>query len=311
MPNFPVIFLMGPTASGKTDTALYLADHFPCHLISCDSALIYQDMDIGTAKPSKEILTSYPHALVDIISPMERYSAEQFRQDARNEIELARADGKMPIIVGGTFLYMKALIDGISPIPEVKPEIRQMVVDHYNQNGIEPLYQELQRLDPESAHRLAPADTQRIMRALEVVLSSGKTLNDFWKMPSKEALSYPYLKFALTYQDIQRANQSMEKRFHQMINDGFVDEVKYLKDKYPELNGDYPSQRAVGYRQIWDYLDGLITKEEAIERAIIATRQYAKRQRTWLRSETNIIPISVEVPDYRSVIHREIVGATH
>lgn len=309
MPNFPVIFLMGPTASGKTDTALYLADHFPCHLISCDSALIYQDMDIGTAKPSKEILTSYPHALVDIISPMERYSAEHFRQDAREEIEKARSLGKMPVIVGGTFLYMKSLIEGISPIPEVKPEVREEVIARHHAEGIEPLYRELQQLDPISAERLAPADTQRILRALEVVLSSGQTLNDFWKMPSKEALEYPYLKFALTYQDIQRANHSMEKRFHQMIEDGFIAEVEHLKSKYPELNGDYPSQRAVGYRQIWDYLDGLMTKEEAIERAIIATRQYAKRQRTWLRSETNLIPVSVEAPDFRAGIHQAIEQA--
>ena len=306
MPNFPVIFLMGPTASGKTDTALYLADRFPCHLISCDSALIYKDMDIATAKPNKEILTSYPHALVDIISPMERYSAEQFRQDARNEIEKARSLEKMPVIVGGTFLYMKALIEGISPIPEVKSEIRQQVIERHHKEGIEPLYRELQLLDPESAERLAPADTQRILRALEVVLSSGQTLNDFWKMPAKEALPYPYLKFALTYQDIQKANQSMETRFHQMIADGFIDEVKFLKEKYPELDGDYPSQRAVGYRQIWDYLDGLMTKDEAIVRAIIATRQYAKRQRTWLRSESNLIPISVEERDFRPKILQTI-----
>lgn len=306
MPNFPVVFLMGPTASGKTDTALYLADHFPCHLVSCDSALIYKDMDIGTAKPNREILTRYPHALVDILSPMERYSAEQFRQDARDEIETARSAGKMPVIVGGTFLYMKSLIEGISPIPEVKPEIRQQLMERHHAEGIEVLYRELQQLDSESAERLAPADTQRILRALEVVLSSGQTLNDFWKMPPKEALPYPYLKFALTYQDIQRANAGMAERFNQMIEQGLVAEVEHLKTAYPELNGDYPSQRAVGYRQIWDYLDGLMTKEEAIERAIIATRQYAKRQRTWLRSETNLITMSVENPEFRSQIRQRI-----
>lgn len=306
MSKFPVIFLMGPTASGKTDTALYLADRFPCHLISCDSALIYRDMDIGTAKPTEEILTSYPHALVDIISPMARYSAEQFRQDARAEIEIAYQNNKMPVIVGGTFLYMKSLIEGISPIPEVKAEVREAVIKRHQVEGIEPLYQELQKLDPISAERLAPADTQRILRALEVVLSTGQTLNDFWQLPPKEALPYPSIKFALTYQDIQRANEGMATRFHQMIEDGFIDEVKHLKEKYPELNSNYPSQRAVGYRQIWDYLDGLMTKEEAIERAIIATRQYAKRQRTWLRGETNLVPISVETSGFRDDIQAHI-----
>ncbi|OYQ69975.1 tRNA (adenosine(37)-N6)-dimethylallyltransferase MiaA [Wohlfahrtiimonas chitiniclastica] len=306
MPNFPVIFLMGPTASGKTDTALALADHFPCHLISCDSALIYRDMDIGTAKPDRATLERYPHALVDILSPMARYSAEQFRQDARAEIELARAAGKMPVIVGGTFLYMKALIEGISPIPPVKDDVRAELLQRHQAEGIEPLYAQLSLLDPESAARLAPADTQRILRALEVVLSTGQTLNHFWQLPPKEALPYPYLKFALTYQDIARANARMALRFEQMMALGFVDEVVHLREKYPELNGDYPSQRAVGYRQIWDYLEGLMTKEDAIERAIIATRQYAKRQRTWLRSETELLPVNVETLNFHQTIIQRI-----
>lgn len=300
--TFPVIFLMGPTASGKTDCALFLADQIPSHIISCDSALIYRDMNIGTAKPSRDLLTDYPHALVDILSPLERYSAEQFRQDARAEIEKAYAKNRLPIVVGGTFLYMKALIEGISPIPAIDPNVRASLSESFQQNGIAPLYEQLKTYDAVSAERLSPNDSQRIMRALEVVLSTEKTINEFWEMPPKEALPYPYLKFALTYSDIARANAQMEARFHQMIRMGFIDEVATLKEKYPELNSDYPSQRAVGYRQIWDYLEGIYTKDEAIERGIIATRQYAKRQRTWLRSEPNLTLINIHETDPKPLI---------
>ncbi|MDG9729281.1 tRNA (adenosine(37)-N6)-dimethylallyltransferase MiaA [Ignatzschineria sp. RMDPL8A] len=294
-----VICLMGPTASGKTSTALFLADHLPLHIISVDSALIYKGMDIGTAKPDKTTLERYPHALVDIINPLERYSAAQFRLDATREIEYAFSEGKIPLLVGGTFLYFQALLEGISPIPQTPDAILNELQQTLDTHGSDYLHQELEKVDPESAKRLNPNDSQRIMRALSVYRASGQTLTHFWSLPKKEALPYPALKLALSNSDVTWRNALIAERYKEMIEMGLVTEVETLMKTYPELNLDYPSMRAVGYRQIYEHLLGDHTLDEAVELAIIATRQYAKRQRTWLRREENLTTIEVANNDYK------------
>lgn len=294
-----VICLMGPTASGKTSTALFLADHLPLHIISVDSALIYKGMDIGTAKPDKATLERYPHALVDIINPLERYSAAQFRLDATREIEYAFSEGKIPLLVGGTFLYFQALLEGISPIPQTPDAILNELQQTLDTHGSDYLHQELEKIDPESAKRLNPNDSQRIMRALSVYRASGQTLTHFWSLPKKEALPYPALKLALSNSDVTWRNALIAERYEEMIEMGLVAEVETLMKTYPELNLDYPSMRAVGYRQIYEHLLGDHTLGEAVELAIIATRQYAKRQRTWLRREENLTTIEVANNDYK------------
>lgn len=297
-----VICLLGPTATGKTESAFALADQLPIDIISVDSAMIYRGMDIGTAKPNREILKRYPHQLIDICTPIERYSAVEFRKDAREAIEKSFQNGRIPLLVGGTFLYFKTLLEGISPIPATTPEILDELNDQLEREGVNTLYQELKEVDPESADRLNPNDTQRITRALAVYRMSGKTLSHFWKLPNIEPLPYPTLKLGLYNNNVALRNRAIETRYHQMIEEGLVEEVEMLLHTYPELSLDYPSLRAVGYRQIYQYLIDELNLDEAIERAIIATRQYAKRQRTWLRSEKNLTSIDAEKRDHHNAL---------
>ncbi len=293
-----IICLMGPTASGKTDTAMYLSDQFPARIISVDSALIYQDMNIGTAKPDIASLTQYPHELIDIIPPTARYSAAEFREDALRLITDAFNQQQTPILVGGTFLYFKTLLAGISKLPHSNLEIQALLTRRAQEEGLQNLHDELRHIDPVSAERLHPNDSQRVIRALEVYLTSGKTLTEFWKDQQHTVFSYPFIKIALLPEDIEQGNIKIERRFKAMLAAGLIDEVQNLQAKYPELTIESTSQRAVGYRQTWEHLRGDYDATELCEKGIIATRQYAKRQRTWLKSEENlhIIPVNDKAP---------------
>ena len=296
--NKRVICLMGPTATGKTEMAMRIADIMPTQIISVDSAMIYKKMDLGTAKPDQSTLQQYPHKLIDICEPTDRYSTAEFRRDALLAIEESFAAGKTPLLVGGTFLYFQSLLEGISPIPTVSAEILDTLNRQLESEGSAALHEELLIVDPESGARLNPNDSQRVLRALSVYKETGKTLTYFWSLPKQAGLDYPFIKLALANNNEKRRNGQIAKRYHNMIEAGLVEEVINLRKSYPELNLDYPSMRAVGYRQIWNYLENETTLDAAIELAIIATRQYAKRQRTWLRREDDLITFDVADNNY-------------
>lgn len=280
--TMPVIFLMGPTASGKTALAFDLVREFNAEIISVDSALIYRGMDIGTAKPTPEELATAPHRLIDILDPAQAYSAADFRTDALAHIAQIQQKGKVPLLVGGTMLYFKALLEGISPLPEADPEIRAKLEQQAAVQGWQALHQQLAEVDPVSAARIHPNDPQRINRALEVYLASGRSLTD-WTTEKGEAFPYPVKQFAIAPTDRAVLHQRIEMRFMQMLAQGFEQEVQLLKQR-GDLHADLPSMRCVGYRQMWDYLDGLVSYDEMVYRGVAATRQLAKRQLTWLRS---------------------------
>ncbi|AWW33547.1 tRNA (adenosine(37)-N6)-dimethylallyltransferase MiaA [Mannheimia varigena] len=282
-PNKPLaLFLMGPTASGKTDLAIALRQELPVEVISVDSALIYKGMDIGTAKPSKAELELAPHRLIDILDPAESYSAMNFHADALREMAEITAQGKIPLLVGGTMLYYKALLEGLSPLPSADPAIRTEIEARAEQYGWAALHQELTNIDPVAGARINPNDSQRINRALEVFYITGKTMTELTAQQG-EALPYNILQFAIAPQDRAVLHQRIEQRFHKMIDLGFEDEVKRLFFR-EDLHINLPSIRCVGYRQMWEYLQGEISLDEAIFKGICATRQLAKRQITWLRS---------------------------
>ncbi|WP_369828924.1 tRNA (adenosine(37)-N6)-dimethylallyltransferase MiaA [Glaesserella sp. 15-184] len=279
------IFLMGPTASGKTDLAISLRQQLPVEVLSVDSALIYKGMDIGTAKPSKEELELAPHRLIDILDPAESYSVMNFREDALREMAEITAQGKIPLLVGGTMLYYKSLLDGLSPLPSADPTVRAEIEAKAEQIGWNGLHQELSQIDPISAERINPNDSQRINRALEVFYISGKTMTELTAQQG-EAIPYDILQFAIAPQDRTVLHQRIEQRFHKMIDLGFEQEVRTLYER-GDLNADLPSIRCVGYRQMWEYLAGEVSLDEAIYKGICATRQLAKRQITWLRGWTS------------------------
>ncbi|MFA9489003.1 MULTISPECIES: tRNA (adenosine(37)-N6)-dimethylallyltransferase MiaA [unclassified Mannheimia] len=276
------LFLMGPTASGKTDLAIALRQELPVEVISVDSALIYKGMDIGTAKPSKEELALAPHRLIDILDPAESYSAMNFHADALREMADIIAQGKIPLLVGGTMLYYKALLEGLSPLPSADPSIRADIETKAEQHGWAVLHQELVKIDPIAGARINPNDSQRINRALEVFYITGKTMTALTAQQG-EAIPYNILQFAIAPEDRSVLHQRIEQRFHKMIDLGFEDEVKRLFLR-KDLHINLPSIRCVGYRQMWEYLQGDISLDEAIFKGICATRQLAKRQITWLRS---------------------------
>ncbi|MEG9531874.1 tRNA (adenosine(37)-N6)-dimethylallyltransferase MiaA [Mannheimia indoligenes] len=275
------LFLMGPTASGKTDLAIALRQELPVEVISVDSALIYKGMDIGTAKPSKAELALAPHRLIDILDPAENYSAMNFHSDALREMADITAQGKIPLLVGGTMLYYKALLEGLSPLPSANPTIRAEIEARAEQQGWAVLHQELVKIDPIAGARINPNDSQRINRALEVFYITGKTMTELTAQQG-EALPYNILQFAIAPEDRAVLHQRIEQRFHKMIDLGFEEEVKrlFLRE---DLHINLPSIRCVGYRQMWEYLQGDISLDEAIFKGICATRQLAKRQITWLR----------------------------
>ena len=281
------IFLMGPTASGKTDLAIQLRQQLPVEVISVDSALIYRGMDIGTAKPSKAELALAPHRLIDICDPAESYSAANFRTDALREMQEISAQGKIPLLVGGTMLYYKALLEGLSPLPSADDKVRSEIEAKAALIGWGGLHQELCKIDPISAQRINPNDSQRINRALEVFYLTGKTLTELTAQKG-EALPYNILQFAIAPEQREVLHLRIEQRFHKMIELGFQQEVEKLYRR-PDLNENLPSIRCVGYRQMWEYLRGDYDHDEMVFRGICATRQLAKRQITWLRGWTSPI----------------------
>ncbi|WP_059003448.1 tRNA (adenosine(37)-N6)-dimethylallyltransferase MiaA [Pseudomonas syringae] len=289
----PAIFLMGPTAAGKTDLAIELSKVLPCELISVDSALVYRGMDIGTAKPSKAQLAEFPHRLIDILDPAQSYSAADFRSDALAAMAEITARGNIPLLVGGTMLYFKALLDGLADMPAADAAVRAQLEADAQAFGWQSLHDQLAVVDPVSAARIHPNDPQRLIRALEVYRVSGMSMTahrDQQTAQSTEAaasgrqqLPYTVANLAIAPADRKMLHQRIALRFEQMLDQGFLDEVLALRSR-GDLHAGLPSIRAVGYRQVWDHLDGKLTREEMQERGIIATRQLAKRQFTWLRS---------------------------
>ncbi|MCJ8303283.1 tRNA (adenosine(37)-N6)-dimethylallyltransferase MiaA [Shewanella sp.] len=276
-----IITLMGPTASGKTALAIELVKEHNCEIISVDSALIYRGMDIGSAKPTAEELAVAPHRLIDIRDPLQSYSAADFRTDALREIADIVKSGKTPLLVGGTMLYFKALLEGLSPLPAADEAIRAEIAAEAQTHGWQHLHDELMRVDPVSAERIHPNDPQRLSRALEVFRISGKSLTELTQIKSPP-LPYEVIQFAISPKDRKVLHLSIEERFKLMLNQGFVEEVRTLRQRN-DLHLALPSMRCVGYRQCWQHLDGDYDYNTMVDKGIIATRQLAKRQLTWLR----------------------------
>ncbi len=279
------IFLMGPTASGKTGLAIDLCEQFPLDIISVDSALVYREMDIGTAKPDAETLKKAPHRLIDILDPSESYSVAEFRQDALHEMASITAAGRVPLLVGGTMLYFRALEHGLSELPAADSEVRQRLETQAQEIGWPAMHEILRQKDPKAASRIHPNDPQRIQRALEVIDISGQAMSELQAKTAGRKLEYRLHKIIVSPEPRSVLHQRIEKRFDLMMQAGFVDEMKSLHSR-SDLNVDLPSMRAVGYRQAWDWLEGNCTSEQMRERVLAATRQLAKRQLTWLRRET-------------------------
>jgi tRNA dimethylallyltransferase len=284
----PAIFLMGPTASGKTAATIALTKHFPVEIISVDSALVYRGMDIGTAKPDAETLRQAPHHLIDLISPLEQYSAAQFAKDALTLMHEATAHGRLPVLVGGTMLYFNALQHGLSNLPEADSVVRAQIEAEAEAMGWPALHAQLASLDPPVAAKIHNTDSQRIERALEVYRISGKTMSELRAQSQKVALPFNILKIALMPSDRSVLHQRIAERFQLMLQQGFVDEVKGLLLDYPQLTEDTPSMRCVGYRQALQYIHGDIDLPTLGEHGVYATRQLAKRQLTWLRGMDDV-----------------------
>ena len=284
----PAIFLLGPTASGKSDLAMKLTSHLPVELVSVDSALVYRDMNIGTAKPDAEILRQYPHHLVDIRNPDEVYSAADFRSEVLTLMSAISERGNIPLLVGGTMLYFKVLIEGIASMPAADSAIREKIVREAKTGGWQKVHQRLAEVDPESAARIHPNDPQRLQRALEIWELTGESMTQLHKK-QQDLVSLPFsvCQLAIIPSDRADLHRIIAARFEQMIKDGFIEEVEHLREKY-DLNAELPSIKSVGYRQVWQYLEGEVDRKAMQERAIIATRQLSKRQFTWLRGWSNL-----------------------
>ena len=288
----PLVCLMGPTASGKTDLAMYLYDQFPCELVSVDSVLVYRGMDIGSAKPDAQTLQRYPHHLIDMLDPAEPYSAARFRDDALALIEDITARGRVPLLVGGTMLYFKALAGGLASMPSADPVVRASIEAMALEQGWPAVHAALAQVDPASAERIHPNDPQRISRAYEVFLGSGITLTQWHERqhaekaadqtPGSGVLPYTVRYLAVAPRERSVLHERIAERFSLMLQQGLISEVEALHAR-GDLDVSMPSIRAVGYRQVWDYLEGQLSYEQMHERGVIATRQLAKRQFTWLR----------------------------
>ncbi len=281
------VLLMGPTASGKTDVAISLSKRFPCDIISVDSALVYRGMDIGTAKPDAETLRRAPHQLINIRDPEESYSAGDFVRDARLAIAGSVAKGRIPLLVGGTMMYFRALTEGIADLPAADSRIREQIDADAKRLGWPAMHAELLKVDPALAARLSPNDSQRIQRALEVFHISGKPLSEWQREAVMEPDGIEYIKIALQIEPRAVLHQRIEQRLDSMLRNGFEDEMLALRAR-AGLDRNSSSMRSVGYRQFWAYLDGEYSRQEATDRALFATRQLAKRQLTWLRSENEV-----------------------
>ncbi|KXI30311.1 tRNA (adenosine(37)-N6)-dimethylallyltransferase MiaA [Paraglaciecola hydrolytica] len=291
----PAIFLMGPTASGKTALAIELCQKLPCEIISVDSALIYQGMDIGTAKPTAAELALAPHRLIDILDPAQSYSVAEFRRDALREMAEITAKGNIPLLVGGTMLYFKALIDGLSPLPESNPAVRARIEQQAQQLGWQHMHEQLAKIDPQSALRIHPNDPQRLLRALEVYELTNNSMTTL--MATKSApLPYNVSQFSIAPADRAVLHQRIAQRFQLMLDGGFEKEVEKLRQRI-DLHLNLPSIRCVGYRQMWQYLEGDFAFDEMREKGVAATRQLAKRQLTWLRSWDKVFSLDTFAKD--------------
>jgi len=284
----PAVFLMGPTASGKTDLAVALARELPVDVISVDSAQVYRGMDIGTAKPQPELLVEVPHALVDILDPAQSYSAARFRADALALMRASSSAGRVPLLVGGTMLYFHALRHGLSDLPAADPVVRGRLRNELEELGSQALHQRLVKVDPVAARRIHPNDPQRLLRALEVIEQTGQPLSRLQARDRGSELPWRLLKLVRVPADRPVLHRRIEQRFRQMLEQGFEHEVEKLLER-PDIHPDLPSMRSVGYRQMVAYLQGKCSREEMVERGIIATRHLAKRQFTWLRRETEAV----------------------
>jgi len=284
----PIVCLMGPTASGKTDLAVALVERLPMDIISVDSVMVYRGMDIGSAKPDAETLARAPHRLINICDPAEAYSAARFRDDALCEVAEITAQGRIPLLVGGTMLYFRALLNGLSMLPSADAEIRTRLEEEAEAEGWASLHRRLAEVDPEAAARIHPNDPQRIQRALEVYELTGTPLSELQQtQQADQPLPYPVIKLAVAPADRTILHERIAQRFELMLQQGMIEEVETLRQR-GDLHLDLPALRAVGYRQVWEYLSGSLNYTEMVERGIIATRQLAKRQFTWLRSETEL-----------------------
>lgn len=279
----PAILLMGPTAAGKTDLAIELHERLGCELISVDSAMVYRGMDIGSAKPSPEELARAPHRLIDIRDPAEPYSAADFREDALREMRAIRDTGRVPLLVGGTMMYFKRLLEGVANLPASDPAVRAELEERVARLGLAALHEELARVDPLSAARIHPNDPQRLMRALEVHRLAGRPLSELWGEQRRETFPWRTLSIGLAPSDRGVLHARIARRFTAMLDAGFLDEVAALKAR-GDLAASLPSMKSVGYRQAWACLEGEFGRGELERRGIIATRQLAKRQLTWMRS---------------------------
>lgn len=297
----PAIFLMGPTASGKTDLAARLVERLPLEIISVDSALVYRGMDIGTAKPEPELLAVAPHRLIDILDPAEAYSAARFREDALREMASITAAGRVPLLVGGTMLYFRSLEFGLSELPPADPAVRAGIDALAAREGWQGVHARLAQVDPVAAARIHPNDPQRLQRALEVYEITGRPLSDFHRAGTDAALPYRLLRIGLFPRDRDWLRARIATRFRAMLAAGLVEEVRGLRAR-GDLSPHLPSMRSVGYRQVWEYLDGARGYEDMIHRAVIATAQLAKRQLTWLRAYPEVHPFSTEDDNLAAVL---------
>jgi len=300
----PAIFLMGPTASGKTAAAVELAQHLPVELISVDSALVYRDMNIGTAKPDAATLAVAPHHLIDLIDPTDVYSAAAFRADALRLMQEITSRGNIPVLVGGTMLYFRALRFGLSDLPQADTDIRDEIEEQAARLGWPALHAELASADPETAARLKPNDSQRIQRALEIYRISGQPMSALLALHETYQFPYNLLSIALLPAVRKQLHERIATRFADMLKTGLLDELKMLRKKYA-LNSEMPSMRCVGYRQAWQFLEGAIDETALLDQGIAATRQLAKRQLTWLRG----MPDNIEIDCLSSQVNQQVLVA--
>ena len=303
------IFLMGPTASGKTDLAMALSEHLSVELVSVDSALVYRGLDIGSAKPSAEELARYPHRLIDICDPSESYSAGRFRRDALAAMAEITAAGKIPLLVGGTMLYFRALLEGMAQLPEADAELRAQIEARAAREGWPALHRELQQVDPELAAELHPNHSVRIERGLEVFRLTGKPMSELRREQAQGGVAdeYDLRQLALLPRERSLLHERIAQRFQMMLQRGFIAEVEALRAR-GDLHEDLPAMRAVGYRQVWQHLDGKLTYDEMVQAGIAATRQLAKRQLTWLRRWPDLAHIYAQDPDGRVRKNDEILA---